>query len=266
MIHRPQPYDPDAPIVVIDIGNTSIHIGSWHENMIRAQLTLPAGDQARFEEAFAQHVRGCPNEKSAAVVVASVVPSALEWIAASVLASVDRRALVVGDDVPLPMEVDVEDGSAIGVDRVCNAAAAYEQFQTACAVVDFGSAVTVDMISDEGVLAGGAILPGLAMQMRSLHEHTAKLPLAECGVPQHPYGRNTIEAIQAGVCGGLAGAVRGLIERYAASLNQWPQVVATGGDLEFMVPLCDYLDSTVSGLTLRGIGLAYSKHLASLGA
>ena len=57
-----------------------------------------------------------------------------------------------------------------------------------------------------------------------------------------------------------------LVEGYAASLNRWPQVIATGGDLKLIAPHCDFLDTLVEHLTLRGIGLAYTKHLEAAGA
>ena len=115
-------------------------------------------------------------------------------------------------------------------------------------------------------MLGGAILPGIGLQMRALHEYTAALPLVKPGVPELPYGTNTVEAIQTGVCRGIAGAVRNITEGYATHLNRWPQLVATGGDAELMMPLCDFVDTWVTDLTLRGIGLAYSNHLAALGA
>jgi type III pantothenate kinase len=104
------------------------------------------------------------------------------------------------------------------------------------------------------------------MQLRALHEFTALLPRVEPAFPELPYGRNTSEAMQIGVCRGVAGAVRGLVEGYATSLNRWPQLIATGGDVEFMAPYCDYIDTCVSRLTLRGLGLAYSRHLLEQGA
>jgi len=151
------------------------------------------------------------------------------------------------------------------MDRVCAAAAAYDKIQQACAVVDFGTAVTVDLVDDEGTFIGGAILPGLKLQLRALHEHTAQLPTVDPAFPELPYGRDTIEAMQTGVCRGMAGAVRGLVEGYATHLNRWPQVIATGGDAALMAPYCDFLDNVVSDLTLRGAGLAYTKYLADAG-
>ena len=71
--------------------------------------------------------------------------------------------------------------------------------------------------------------------------------------------------MQTGVCRGLAGAVRALVEAYATTLNRWPKVVATGGDAAFFAPHCDFLDRVVDHLTLQGVALAYAKHLADSG-
>jgi type III pantothenate kinase len=78
--------------------------------------------------------------------------------------------------------------------------------------------------------------------------------------PSHPIGTDTVEAICSGICHGIPGAVRAIVERYATSLNHWPQVVATGGELELFLQQCDFIDSPVPDLTLLGVGLAYAKH------
>ncbi len=265
MILRPPP-DPDAPIIVIDIGNTTTSVAMWHSGTLKTPLTGATEDPVPFEEAYAAHLDASPLGRPAATVISSVVPEALERIRVYVLARLEQEALVVGETIPLPMDVAVLDKRAIGVDRVCQAAAAYDRLQTGCTVVSFGTAVTVDLVDDDGTLLGGAILPGLRMQLQALHEHTAALPDVNPGFPELPYGRNTIEAIQNGVCRGLAGAVRGLVEAYATHLNRWPHVVASGGDAAFLAPHCDFLDTIVSDLTLRGVGLAYDKHLAEMGA
>jgi type III pantothenate kinase len=263
MIYRPRSYDPNAPVVIIDIGNTSTKIATWHKGEVKTPLGVPTDDQNAFAEAYTAHVQAAPNGRPAATVIGSVVPPALERIRTHALAMLDQEPLVIGENVPLPLDVGVTDKTRVGVDRVCEAAAAYERLQTGCTIVDFGTAVTVDLVDDDGVLVGGAILPGLHLQMRALHEHTAVLPLVEPGFPELPYGRNTTEAIQTGVCRGLAGAVRGLVEGYATHLNRWPQVIATGGDAAMMAPHCDFLDTLVRDLALRGVGVAYAKYLAA---
>ena len=296
MVYRVPQCDPTAPVIVVDIGNTATGIATWHREQLSTPLSVPTEDQAAFKEAFAAHVeascshgqtRRAHAQRSKAqharastsaagggryslgtppVVIGSVVPAALERIRAHLLTSSERKPLIVGETIPLPIDVAVTDAKAIGVDRVCAAAAAYEKLQTGCTIVDFGTAVTVDLVDDEGTLRGGAILPGLRMQLRALHENTAALPEVEPAMPELPYGRDTVEAMQAGVCRGLTGAVRALVEAYATSLNRWPQVVATGGDLSFIAPYCDFLDTLAQNLTLRGIGLAYTKHMTAVGA
>ncbi|MCH7884264.1 MAG: type III pantothenate kinase [Planctomycetes bacterium] len=258
--------DPDAPVIVIDIGNTTTSIGRWQHRQITTPLSVRTSDASAFDEALQAHLKAVPGDGPAATVISSVVPEALARIEREVEERLNRKALVVGADIPLPIDVAVPEPGAIGTDRVCQAAAAFEQIQTGCTVVAFGTAVTVDLIDDEGTLLGGAILPGVDLQLRALHEHTAILPEVARVVPELPYGRNTVEAIQNGVCRGIAGAARGLIESYATHLNRWPQVIATGGDVQFLQPYCDFIDTFVTDLALRGVGFAYSKYLADVGA
>lgn len=265
MTYQVPPIDPHAPAIVIDIGNTSISIAAWQASELKAPLAVAKDDLDGFKEAFEESVKSASQRSTPVVAIASVVPSALAWVRSSVTETIDRNALVIGDTIPLPIDVGVDDPAAIGVDRVCAAAAAYDKMETGCIVVDFGTAVTVDLIDDTGTLVGGAILPGPDLQLQSLHEQTAVLPQVKPAVPELPFGRNTVEAMQVGVCCGVVGAVRGLVEAYAAWLKHWPQVVATGGDLEMLMPYCDYIDTAVPNLVLRGIGVALSKHLEELG-
>jgi type III pantothenate kinase len=254
--------DPRAPAIVIDIGNSTVTVATWHNEQVKTPLSVPMDDMSKFGEVLEAHCRDCPTGRPAACVIGSVVPAALERIRAFVGDKLNKDPLVVGEKVALPIDVECEQPETVGIDRICSAGAAYDRLQTACIVVDFGSAVTVDLISDDGALIGGAIFPGPRMQLRALHEYTAGLPAVEPAFPESVYGRNTVEAMQTGVCRGVAGAVRNLVEGYATALNRWPQVLATGGDLELMMPHCDFLDTPVQHLVLRGIGVAYTRHIA----
>lgn len=253
-------------MLILDIGNTAIHLGTWADSCVRVATSVPADDQAAFDDAYQAHVDAMPLRRPPAVAIASVAPPTLVRICTILEARLDQEMLIIGDTIPLPLDVSVRDKRAVGVDRVCAAAAAYEKLQSSCVVVDFGTAVTVDLVDDDGVFLGGAIMPGVALQLKTLHENTAQLPNVQPGLPPQAFGRDTIEAIQVGVCRGIAGAVRGIVEGYATERNQWPFVVATGGDLPMLMPLCDFIDKAVENLTLAGVGLAYSKYLAARGA
>lgn len=258
-------FDPEAPTIVVDIGNTTIAMGAWIKEQVVSPISIETHDPSAFTEALDAQIKSLPDEKVAAVIVGSVVPDILERICVYVLASTEKDALVIGQTIPLPIDVEVKDSGAVGVDRVCQGAAAYDKIQTGCTVISFGTAVTVDLMNDEGVFLGGAILPGLKMQLQALHQYTATLPEAPLAIPELPYGRDTVEAIQTGVCRGISGAIRSIVEGYASHLNHWPQVVATGGDVELMQPHCDFIDTFVLDLTLRGVGLAYTKYLVEQG-
>lgn len=265
MIRRIPAYDPDAPVIVVDIGNTDTTLATWHKDQLRATLSVLTQDERAFHDAYQGHVDAAPNKTVGATVVGSVVPDALERVCEYMRGRQEMDALVVGATIPWPIDVGVTDQKAVGADRVCAAGAAFERLQSSCTVIDFGTAVTVDLVDGDGTFRGGAILPGLRMQLRALNHYTALLPEVEPGIPELFYGRNTTEAIQTGVCRGLAGAVRAIVEGYAASLNHWPQVVATGGDMPFMTPHCDFLDTSIEHLVLAGIALAYTKHVEAMG-
>ena len=258
--------DPDAPVVLIEIGNTTIKVATWFDDQVKTPLVVPVADADAFDKAFTAHVDEMNAKTPPPTIVGSVVPDVLERIRNYVRDRQDRNALVVGEQVSLPLDVGVSDATAIGVDRVCAAAAAYDKIERACAVIDIGTAITVDLVDDDGTLVGGAILPGIHMQLRALHEFTAQLPQVEPALLELAYGRDTTEAMQTGVCRGIIGAVRELIEGYASATNRWPQVVATGGGLEVISPALTFVDTMVQHLSLRGLGLAYRKHLEVSGA
>jgi type III pantothenate kinase len=266
MIQAVPPFDPEAPVIVIGVGNSNTSIATYQSDELKTPLSVPSQDAAGFSAAYDAHLKASGEGSAAATIISSVVPDVLARLMGQIERRVDKTPLVIGDSIPLPMDVAVVDPQAIGTDRVCQAAAAYQRLQTACTVVSFGTAVTVDLVDADGTLLGGAILPGLDLQLRSLHEHTAQLPVAPHGIPDLPYGRTTVDAIQTGVGRGIVGAVRGIVEGYATYLTRWPQVVATGGDAPFFRPYCDFIDTFVSHLALRGIGYAYRKHLIEMGA
>jgi len=259
------PSDKEEPVglAVLDVGNTSMHVGVWTDRSVVDVSHLESGNWMELRQAL-EGLRSNPQHaRLVAAVVACVVPDALDAVEAAVYDALDLRVQVVGRDVPLPLKVALNRPEAVGADRVCSAAAAYEKVQGMCTVVDFGTAVTIDLVDESGVFAGGAILPGLRLQALALGNHTAALPVVAMEFPHHAVGKDTAEAIQSGICHGLVGAVRNLVEEYASGLNRWPYVVATGGDAKMMIEHCDFIDAAVTDLCLRGVGVAYVKHLGA---
>lgn len=246
-------------IVVVDIGNTNTRIARWLEGEIADIAYAASDDDAGVRAALADVRQRCENQERQAIVIASVVPRQTEALAGHIDADLALRPFVVGGNTPLPMEVGVREPERVGIDRVCAAAAAFDHIGRDCVVIDVGSAVTVDYVDAAGVFQGGAILPGPGLQAKVLAESTAQLPLVKL-TPGHPaIGKDTASAIAAGICVGLAGAVRGIVEEIATIAGDWPQTVMTGGAAGLIADRMDFVDNHVPNLTLMGVGIAYLK-------
>jgi type III pantothenate kinase len=246
-------------IVVVDIGNTTTRVARWVEGGV-LDLGRAASADAAGVRAVLTTVRGhCENTERQAIVISSVVPAQTSLLADHITNDLDLRPFIIGDNTALPLEVAVRQPETLGVDRVCTAAAAYDRIGRACAVIDVGCAVTVDFVDNAGVFQGGAILPGPELQARALAEWTAQLPSISLhpGVPV--VGKDTAEAIASGICVGLAGAIRGIVEAMAMEAGDWPQTLLTGGGAGLLLDRLDFVDNHVPDLCLMGAGLAYVK-------
>jgi type III pantothenate kinase len=248
--------EPADALLAIDIGNTRIGLGIWDGDGLHdaRRVDVDRVDEYRpaLEEAW-----GVMNGGRRAVVIGSVNARSALHVQELVEDISGVAALRVRDDLPLPIPLDIENHREIGVDRVCSAAAAYERVRGACAVASFGTAITVDCVSERGHFLGGAILPGFQMCCDALHAGTAQLPRVSPGLPTAVFGRNTHDAIVNGVVYGALGALREIVERYATELREWPKLVVTGGNAPLIAELADYVDAVVPDLCLMGIALAY---------
>ncbi|GMU80866.1 MAG: hypothetical protein AMXMBFR47_07370 [Planctomycetota bacterium] len=258
-VSRYSPLEPVESILVADVGNSRIGLGRWDADGLGSVARVSALDDDAWTEAFTHIWPEARDGGSRAIVISSVSPEPARRLADQLLDLFGIEALFIRDDLPLPMEVDLLNPEEVGVDRVCSAAAAFERLKTACAVATFGTAITVDCVSEDGHFLGGAILPGLRMSCRALHEFTARLPLVTPGLPDDVIGRSTQDAILNGVIHGAIGAVRELVERYATSLKRWPTLVMTGGDAALLMPHVDFVDAVVPDLGLIGAALAYRR-------
>lgn len=250
----------DINLLVLNAGNSRLAIGVFLAGELtyvsRVGHHLRAEWPARIKEAWEK----LADAGEVAVVGATVNPPIVELLEHAVEQAAGRRVLWVGRDIELPIKVLTDEPGETGVDRVLNVAAAYEQMGKGCVVVDAGSAVTVDVCNDEGSFLGGAIAPGLSMQLDALEEKTAKLPRVAFEPPQSAVGKNTADAIRLGVFHGIRGLVRDLTETYATDLGFWPDVIATGGDAPKLFEGWELVHAIAPDLTLYGIALAYTNH------
>ena len=250
----------DINVLVLNVGNSRLAAGTFAAGELGEVTRLPHGQRADWTRTIAKSWARIANSEGAAVVAAGVSPALLEPLEHAVEQATGRRTLWVGRDIDLPIRVLTDQPEQTGVDRVLNVAAAYEQMQKACAVVDAGTAITVDCCNDAGDFLGGAIAPGATMQLDALHERTAKLPRIDFATPSGAFGKSTRDAILQGVYHGIRGMVKELVEQYATELGQWPELIATGGDAEALFAGWELVHAIAPDLTLYGIALAYANH------
>jgi len=249
-------------VLACDVGNGAIHFAHVNGEKSGPVHRLRHGDLAGLGEEMAILWDTIPTPRK--LVACSVNPAGLRALEASAQDAIGQETLVVGRDLPLPIDVAVEHPGSIGADRICNAVAAFDQLGVPCVVADFGTAVTIDCVDAKGVLLGGAILPGLAMGAEALAARTALLPAEKLTQPDWVFGQDTHQAIVGGLVFGARGALRAIVESYAEQLGQWPVVILTGGDAELICPHVDESDivqAVVGELTLRGVALAYYRTL-----
>ena len=189
-------------------------------------------------------------------VISSVVPEATLMLQQQLMCPilwVDYTTARVRIRYPKP--------ATIGADRLANAAAAVSLGKLPAIVVDFGTAVTFDVIDSSGYYLGGIIAPGLATAASALHERTALLPLIRIQKIQSPIGKSTSQGIQIGLLLGAVGIVREVVTRITRECfgGRHPTVIATGGDAELVARLASdkggrkAIDIVDPLLTLRGL-------------
>ncbi len=164
----------------------------------------------------------------------------------------------------LPISIDYPEPAKVGADRIANAIGAYEKYGAPCVVIDFGTAVTFDVINGAGSYAGGVIAPGLNVMTEYLHEKTALLPLVKLKEPKCAVAKSTEEAIRVGAMYGYRGMISEILKKIEAELGvELIQTVATGGQAEIVVSKMDREIRLDSILTLYGLW-TWAKYLKSL--
>lgn len=250
-------------LIAINVGNTRSQFGQFVGGELKHSERLANTDLPALVQAITTWWGPIAETPGSALVMASVNDEAADRLASALEDQLSTEVYRVGEDVPIPIGQQLDPETITGVDRLLNAAAAFDRIKQACVVVDAGTAVTVDFVDGEGTFHGGAIGPGASMQLQAMHEHTAALPELPFRAPDdEAFGRNTSQAMLQGVFHGIRGMVQRLVEQYAAAYGAFPMVIATGGDAAVLFEKEELVDRIVPELTLLGIAAAAKHALA----
>jgi len=244
-------------ILLFDIGNTHTHVGLADDRRVRRQTDIPTltwfGGGAT---ALVKKFTGAAKIDGA--VLCSVVPRATPLVRKSVHAVWKLDTLELNAKTIRGVGIDYPKPNSIGPDRLANAVAAKFRFGAPVVVVDFGTAVTFDVVDARGNYVGGIIAPGLAAMTDYLHEKTALLPRIKVREIKSAIGKSTEEAMLVGAVHGYRGLVRELIGELKRELRvKKLPVVATGGYAKLIAAKLPEISAVDPDLTLEGLRLVW---------
>ena len=242
---------------VVDVGNKTIHIGFADPSGVLNHCKIPTST-AGLDDEFGGVLRSYCGGGACGSIVASVVPSLNSDLARLCRKYLSAQPVFLSHETDTGISIDYDNPSEVGADRIANAVGACNLYGCPVIVVDFGTAITFDIVSGDCVYLGGVIAPGLDMASEALSKGTALLPRVERWKPGCVIGKSTEEAIRAGIHYGACG----LVERVIKELKEEGvdgHIVFTGGGSEMVAGAidCDVIVNPL--LTLEGLRIIYSR-------
>jgi type III pantothenate kinase len=254
-------------LLVLDVGNTNTVVGLFAGERLTTHWRLTTQTERTADEIgmwlrqLLEWERVEP-KRLIGVAVSSVVPPMDPRLSDGIRRFLDRAPFFVEPGIKTGMPLRVEAPQELGADRLCDAVAAYQKHGGPCVVIDFGTAVTWEVVSAEGEYLGGVIAPGPGVTANALASKTAKLPSVAMAPPPRVIGKGTVDSIQAGLFYGYLGLVEGVTSRILAELGE-ATVVATGGFADVISNHTNVIQHVEPDLTLHGLRLLWTKNRSS---
>lgn len=253
-------------LLVIDVGNTNLTFGVYQRKELKATFRMTTKmprtsdeygvtiiELLKRNDIRVDDLEGC--------IVASVVPDVMHSLTGAIVRYLKNTPLVVGPGIKTGIKITTENPRAIGADRVVDAVAAYEKYGGPVLVLDFGTATTYDLVTENAEFAAGVTAPGIRISSEALWKQTAKLPNIEIKKPKSILAQETISSMQAGLIYGQIGQTEYIIKKVKEESGlQNLQVVATGGLGRIIADETDSIDVYDSSLTMDGLRIIYEKN------
>jgi type III pantothenate kinase len=249
-------------LIAIDIGNTNVTVGVFKNLAVIHSFkfdTFFLKSKAKTASLFKAQIFPVLGNEGVRpdIYVSSVVPTLNKNIGTVAVSVLKGEAKIVGEDVIVPIINRYRIPKQVGQDRLVNAYAGLKLYGAGLIIVDFGTAITFDVVSKRAEYMGGLITPGLKMMQEALHKKTALLPYVELSRPIEIIGGDTVSSIRAGIVYGVASSCDGIIRRLLEKECKGFKVIATGGDALLIKPYSRFLDRVEEFLILKGLAFIH---------
>jgi type III pantothenate kinase len=237
--------------LLVNLNNTSTKLAVADDEKLLAKKVLPT--KSLSAAAVKRAIRSLKFDH---VLVGSVVPK--KTLIFRNLFGGNMKE--VGPDLDLGIAIDFSDPHGIGADRLANAVGVSTRYGCPAIVVDFGTAVTFDVISQKGAYEGGVIAPGLGLMVDYMYQRTALLPKIDLQEPVGAIGKTTRDAMLAGAVYGYRGLVRRIVSEIVAVLDGKARIIATGSYADLIAAKLPELQIVDLELTLEGLRIIALKN------
>ncbi len=245
-------------LLAVDIGNTTVSLSVMHKRVVKGSFSVESAVSAQqlkigLKKLIVQINKRYMIDK---IVICSVVPSVLKIVQKSLHDGFCFKPMVVGKDIKVPIKNKYKNPKQVGQDRLVCAYAALKLYSVPAIVIDFGTAITFDAISQKGEYLGGIIVPGLRLSAESLFTKAALLPKIEIKKPKAIIGKDTQASILSGLYYGYGTLCKGMVSLLSKEFNSKPRIVVTGGHAVLMKKFIPQARRVVdTSLVFRGISL-----------
>jgi len=252
-------------LLTIDVGNTTVNVGIFEGKRLIYTKKLLTRKPASQEYYLAEFKKILKNKSIGGVIISSVVPDTTRALKAVFKINFGIKPIVLGEDLIVPIKNLYKNPKQVGQDRLVNAYAGYKKFGGGLIIVDFGTAVTFDVVSKKGEYLGGIIVPGMETSLRTLSERAALLrgrfsdrSLWSHREPSPLIGKDTASSMRSGILNGYGALCDGLVAKIKKESGKDYKVILTGGHAKIISKYCEF-SMLQPNLTLDGLALIYGR-------